>query len=162
MIMQKAILKPIIVLAILALAGCAPLKFISNAGSGERSGLKYYTVKPYFLVEKADGNVVKATVIYLPDVANPQYMIIRGGIGSRKVDIKITEGSINTLGVTSDPKIAETLEALATLVTKGVSAVKDVSALNYTPRVNSASTVLELYEIIMDSSGTTLKKVEFK
>ena len=68
---------------ILVLTGCAPVKFYSNPGLTENSGLKYHTVKPYLQVEKdpLNNSIVKATVIYLPDLANPQYMIIKDGFG---------------------------------------------------------------------------------
>jgi hypothetical protein len=162
--MKKSIFAAIIGLIILVLTGCAPVKFYSNPGLTENSGLKYYTVKPYLQVEKdpANNSVVKATVIYLPDLANPQYLVIKDGLGSRKVDLKLIDGSINTLGVATDPKIAETIDALAALISKSTTAITDLSALKGLPQATAASTISELYEIFMGSDGTTLKKVEFK
>lgn len=162
--MKKSIFAAIAGLIILVLAGCAPVKFYSNPGLTENSGLKYYTVKPYLQVEKdpANNSVVKATVIYLPDLANPQYLVIKDGLGSRKVDLKLIDGSINTLGVATDPKIAETIDALAALISKTTTAITDLSALKGIPPKAAAVTVTELYEIFMGPDGTTLKKVEIK
>jgi len=162
--MKKSIFAAIAGLIILVLAGCAPVKFYSNPGLTENSGLKYYTVKPYLQVEKdpANNSVVKATVIYLPDLANPQYLVIKDGLGSRKVDLKLIDGSINTLGVATDPKIAETIDALAALISKTTIAITDLSALKGIPPTAAAATITELYEVFMGTDGTTVKKVEFK
>ena len=162
--MKKSISAAIVGLIILVLTGCSPVKFYSNPALTEKSGLKYYTVKPFLLVEKdlANNNVTKATVIYLPDLVNPQYMVIKDGFGSKKVDLKLTDGSINTFGVDSDLKIAESLNALASLIAKGTSAITDLSALKGVPQATAASTITELYEISMGPDGTTVKKVEFK
>ena len=162
--MKKSIFATIAGLIILVLTGCAPVKFYSNQGLTEKSGLKYFTAKPYLQVEKdpVNNSVVKATVIYLPDLANPQYMVVKDGLGSRKVDLKLTDGSINTLGVATDTKIAETIDALAALISKSTTAITDLSALKGIPQATAAVTVTELYEIFMGPDGTTLKRVDFK
>jgi hypothetical protein len=162
--MKKSIFAASAGLLILMLTGCAPVKFYSNPGLTEKSGLKYYTVKPYLQVEKdlANNNIVKATVVYLPDLANPQYMVVRDGLGSRKVDLKLTDGSINTISFATDPKISESVEALAALISKTSSAITDLSTLKGIPQASAASTITELYEINMGPDGTTMKKVEFK
>jgi hypothetical protein len=162
--MKKSIFAAIVGLVILVLTGCAPVKFYSNPGLTAESGLKYYTVKPFLMVEKdpVNNNVTKATVIYLPDLVNPQYMVIKDGFGSKKVDLKLTDGSINTFGVESDMKIAETINALAALISKGTTAITDLVALKGIPQAAAASTITELYEIFMGPDGTTVKKVEFK
>ena len=162
--MKKSISAAIAGLIILVLTGCATVKFYSNPVSAKNAGLKYYTVKPYLQLEKdaVNSNVIKATVIYLPDLANPQYMLIRDGLWNRKVDLKLTEGSLSTLGVSSDPKIAETVNALSGLISKGASAIIDLAALKSIPPTAAAATITELYEVFMGPDGTSLKKVEFK
>lgn len=89
-------------------------------------------------------------------------MVMKDGIGSRKVDMKLTDGSINTFGVDSDTKIAESLNALAALISKGTSAITDLTALKGLPQVAAAATTTELYEVFMGPEGTTVKRVEFK
>lgn len=162
--MKNLIIAAFIGLTILAFAGCAPVKFYSNPGLTQNTGLKYYTVKPYMQVEKelSSGNIVKATVIYLPDLVNPQYLVIKDGLGSRKVDIKLSEGSINTFGVATDPKIAESIEALAALISKSSAAIADLTTLKGIPPTAAPATVTELYEVFMGPEGTTVKKIEFK
>jgi len=129
--MKNSILSAIIGLTILALNGCAPVKFYSNSALTESTGLKYYTV-------------------------------IKEGLGSRKVDLKLTDGSINTFGLTSDPKIAETIEALSSLISKGASAVTDLSTLKNIQPAAASSTITELYEFLMVNGVTSVKKIEIK
>ena len=73
-------------LVMLLITSCAPVKFYSNDGLTEKTGLKYYTVKPFLHVERdAETNrIVKANVVYLPDLAHPQYMVMQDGLNSRK------------------------------------------------------------------------------
>jgi len=162
--MKKSTCATIIGLTILVFTGCAPVKFYSNSELTVSTGLKYYTSKPFILVEKdlASGNISKATVIYLPDLGNPQFINVKGGIGSKKLDLKLTDGSISTFGLDSDTKIAESLNALASLISKGTSAITDLTALKALPQTAAAPTITELYEVFIGPAGTTLKKVEFK
>jgi hypothetical protein len=162
--MKNTLSKVVTSILFLTLVGCAPVKFYSNSELTQKSGLKYYTVKPYLLVERdpATGNILKATVVYMPDLENPQYMVVRDGLGSRKVDLKLTEGSINTISVATDPKIAESLEALATLAAKGTAALADLSALKGVYPTAVSSSVTELYEVFMVNGVTTVKKIDIK
>jgi hypothetical protein len=99
--MKKSIIVSVAALVILFLAGCTPVKFYSNSDLTEKSGIKYYTVKPFLLVERdlANSHVTKATVIYLPDLINPQFMVMKFALGTRKLDFKKTDGTINTFGM---------------------------------------------------------------
>lgn len=162
--MKNAIITVIVGLTIFALTSCAPVKFYSTQGLTENTGLKYYTVKPYLLVEKdlVNSIVVKATIIYLPDIANPHFIVVTGGIGSKKVDLKLKDGTIDTFSLTSDTKIPEMLEALAKLVPSGINALAELKSPSSVPKVGVASTTTELYEIFMGTEGTTVKKIEFK
>jgi hypothetical protein len=162
--MKKTIYRTISGLAFLLLIGCAPVKFYSNPELTIGTGFKYYTVKPFLLVEKdcENGRIVNATVIYMPDLANPQYLQIKGGLGSKKVELKLTDGAINTLSLAYDPKVAETVEAMANLISKGASAVTGISALKSPPQAGILATYTELYEVFMENGTTTLRKTDFK
>lgn len=153
----------IITLAILLLSGgCAPVKFYSDPGLSKPSGLKYYSVKPYLLVERevATGNVTKTNVFYLPDLENPQYILMRDGIGSRKADIKLENGSITDICIASESGIPESIASLAALTDKTAEALKDLSSLKGAYPGAVLSTVTELYEFLMKNNTTTLKKIE--
>jgi hypothetical protein len=142
------------------LSGCVPVKFYSD--NGLNSGLKYYTVKPYLLVEKdlSTDRTVKASTIYLPDLENPQYIRIEDGFGSRKVDLKLSDGSINTFGTSTENDIAKSIEAFSTLIAKSASAVEDLK-LKGIPQGITA-TYVELYEVSMIDGLTSLRKIEFR
>jgi hypothetical protein len=164
LVMKYAILKTAICLALTALTGCSPVKFYSNSGLTESSGLKYYTVNPYLTVEKeaVSNNVVKVSVVYMPDLENPQFIVLKDGPGARKVDLKLTDGSISTLGLSTDPKISESIEALSGLLSKSVSAIGELSNLKGLPPSAGASIVTELYEVKMSNGFTSLKKIEIR
>jgi hypothetical protein len=161
--MKNLVLTLIASAGIFIFSSCSPVKFFSNPGLTEKTGIRYYTVKSFLIAERdtQSNRIVKATVIYLPDLASPQFMAVKDGPGSRKVDRKLTDGTISTFGLTTDTKIAASLAALASLLSKGTSAITDLNTLKNVPPVAGTTTITELYEIFMGPSGTTLKKVEF-
>jgi hypothetical protein len=164
MSMKKSIFASFAGIVILLVSGCSPVKISSDPQLSQSTGIRYYTVKPYLQVDRdvSNNSIVKATVLYLPDLEKPQYLEIKGGIGSKKVDLKLADGSVNTFGLDSDPKIAETLTALANLASKASSAVSDVVSIKSIPPAAGSSTVTELYDIIMSNGVTTVKKIEIK
>lgn len=162
--MKNALIKIVSGIFILAFTGCTPVNFYSNSELTKKTGLKYYTVKPCLQVERdvTSNSIVKATILYLPDLENPQYLSMKGGVGSGKLDLKLTDGSINTFGSDTDPKIAETITALTGLVSKTATAVTDLSTLKSIPPKAASATVIELYDIIMTNGLTSLRKIEIK
>lgn len=160
--MKNALIKIVTGIFILAFTGCSPVKFYSNAELTKQAGFKYYTVKPYLQVERdqTTNNIVKATILYLPDLENPQYVAIKDGLGSRKLDLKLTDGTITTLGLDTDPLIAETLTALGNIASKTASAVTDLATLKGVPPTAASTTITELYDIIMTNGITSVKKIE--
>jgi hypothetical protein len=160
--MKNSIYALLIGLLMLMINSCAPVKFYSNDGLTEKSGLKYYTVKPFLHVERdAETNrIVKANVVYLPDLAHPQFMIIHDGLNSRKLNLKFTDGTINTFGYASVSKVDGSVDALASLITKSTDAVTELSAVQNVQPVKASSNTVELYEIIFGTDKTSLRKVE--
>lgn len=146
----------------LLLNGCAPVKVFSDAELTRNTGLKFYSVKPYLQVERdmQTGAIVKTSVIYLPDLAHPQYVAVRDGLGSRKLDLKLTDGMITSFATTTENMIPETLEAIAAVTDKSAEAIKDIS-INGIPSALQSITA-ELYELIISEDGTTLKRIEIK
>ena len=162
--MKNAFIKLITGVFILAFTGCTSVKFYSDAGLTKKSGLKYYTVKPYLQVERetVTNTIVKATILYLPDLENPQYIAVKDGLGSKKLDLKLADGSITTFSMETDPKIAESIAALATLVSKTATAITDLSTLKGIPTASASPTITELYDIIMTNGLTSVRKIEVK
>ena len=162
--MKNAILKLISGIFILALTGCTSVQFYSNSELTQKSGLKYYTVKPCLQVERETVNntIVKATILYLPDLENPQYIAMKDGPGSKKLDLKLADGTITTFGLETDPKIDESIAALTALVSKTATAITDLSTLKGIPSAAAPATVTELYDIIMTGGVTSVKKIEVR
>jgi hypothetical protein len=160
---MKYFLAALTCLLFLSVTGCTPFKIYSDSALSKSTGFKYYTVKPFVQVEKdsQSGAIVKATVLYLPDLSNPQYLTVNDGWGSRKLDVSLNNGTIDKLSLTSDTKIPESIEALAATVSKSADAIKDLSTLKGLPQAGS-TTVTELYEVVMEQEKTTLRKIEFK
>jgi hypothetical protein len=159
--MKTSVLAAMVSLCITVFVGCAPVQIYSNKGLTEKTGLKYYTVKPFLHIERdtETNRIVKATVIYLPDLANPQYMVIRDGLNSRKINLKFTDGAINTFGYSSTGKVGESVDALSAIISKSADALTDLKALNGLQSAKPASNMVELYEIIFGEDKTTLKEV---
>jgi hypothetical protein len=159
--MKTTIFAAFVSLTFLVFTACAPVQIYSNKGLSEKSGLKYYTVKPFLHVERdAETNrIIKATVIYLPDLANPQYMIIRDGFNSRKLNLKFIDGTISTFGYSSTGKIGESVDALAAMITKSTDALTELNALKSLQAVKASANKVELYEIIFGTDKTTLREV---
>jgi hypothetical protein len=160
-IMKNTILALFVSATVYVLTGCAPVQFYSNKALTEKTGLKYYSVKPFLHVERdAETNmIVKATVLYLPDLANPQYMVIREGLNSKKVNLKFTNGSIDTFGYTSTGKVGESVDALSAMISKGTDALTELNTLKSLQAVKASSNKVELYEIIFGADRTTLREV---
>jgi hypothetical protein len=159
--MKTTLFAAFVSMAIFVINGCAPVQIYSNKGLTEKSGLKYYTVKPFLHVERdaETGRIVKATVLYMPDLANPQYMVIHNGLGSRKVNLKFTDGSINTFGYSSIGKAGESIDALASMISKGTDALTELNSLKGIQAAKASSNTVELYEIIFGSDKTSLREV---
>jgi hypothetical protein len=162
--MKNPFLKLLIGFFILVFTGCTSVQFYSNSQLNQKSGLKYYTVKPFLQVEReiVNNTIVKATILYLPDLENPQYIVMKDGIGTKKLDVKLSDGAISTFGLDSDPKIEESIAALTSLVSKTATAVSDLSTLKGYPGAAAPTTVTELYDIIMTGGVTSVKKIEVK
>jgi hypothetical protein len=87
---------------------------------------------------------------------------MKDGLGSKKLDVKLSDGSINTFGLDSDPAIPETIAALTSMISKTATSVSDLSTLKGNPQAAAPSTITELYDIIMTGGVTSVKKIEVK
>jgi hypothetical protein len=159
--MKKPVLAAFVSLVIIFIAGCTPVQFYSNKSLTEKTGLKYYAVKPFLSVEREPetGKIVKSTVIYLPDLANPQYMVIRDGINSRKLNLKIKDGTITDFGYSSTGKVSESVEALGSLISKSADALTEINALKAIQSARTGANTVELYEIVIGPDKTSLRQV---
>ena len=159
--MKNSLLAVLVGILIYAFTGCAPVQFYSNKSLTEKTGLKYYTTKPFLHVDRdpETNKVIKSTVIYLPDLANPQYMVMRDGLNSRKINLKFKDGSITDFGYSSVGKVSESVDALSGMISKSADALTEINALKGLQAVKSSSSTVELYEIVFGPDRTTLREV---
>jgi hypothetical protein len=157
---KRLIIKAVIFGSFIILAGCASVKFYSDSDLENETGLRYYTLKPYLLVEyKAEkDNTVKTSVVYLPDLANPQYLEFKTGIGSNDIKLTFTNSSLTSYGVVSESMFSETLEAVAAMLSKSAYAAQGFTGPGVTETEDSV-TYFKLYEIIPGRDGTTVKEI---
>jgi hypothetical protein len=86
-------------------------------------------------------------------------MVIREGLNSKKVNLKFTNGSIDTFGYTSTGKVGESIDALLAMISKGTDALTELNTLKSLQAVKASSNKVELYEIIFGADRTTLREV---
>ena len=118
-------------------------------------------MKPFLHVERdiETNKIVKSAIIYLPDLSNPQYMVIRDGLNSRKINLKFKDGSLTDFGYSSTGKVSESVDALASMIAKSTDALTELNTLKNLQAVKSSSNSVELYEIIFGTDKTTLREV---
>lgn len=152
-----------LVVAFVLFSGCATVKVYSDEGLKNETGLRFYTLKPYLLVEylAEKDNTVKSTVVYLPDLFDPQYMVLKSGIGSSELKMSFTNSALESYGVVTDSNIPESMEAFAAMLSKTAYAAQAMNSVNPSVEDNSAEPGLSfrLFEIIPGQSGTTLREV---
>ena len=141
---------------------CATVKVYSDAELKNETGLRCYTLKPYLLVEylAENDNTVKTTVVYLPDLANPQYMKVKAGLGSGELKMTFDEGALTSYGVVTDSQIPELLESFASMLSKSAYAAETFSRPETPGTINDEpETPFRLFEILSTPGGTVLKEV---
>ncbi len=159
-IFKQCIINIVIFGSFIILTGCATVKFYSDPDLKNGTGLRYYTLKPYLLVEyrTEKDNTVKTSVVYLPDLANPQYLGFKTGIGSNDIKLTFTNSSLTSYGVVSESMFSETLEAVAAMLSKSAYAAQGFTGPGVTETEDSV-TYFKLYEIIPGRDGTTIKEI---
>jgi len=164
--MKKLTVFAAIPVALILLSGCATVKVYSDAGLKNKTGLRFYSLKPYLLVEYMSdkANTVKTTVVYLPDLSSPQYIDVKSGIGSGDLKMTFTNSALASYGVSIDSKIPESMEAFAAMLSKSAYAAQ---AFDSAPPQSSTEEDLHpgpgisfrLFEIVVGPSGSILKEV---
>jgi hypothetical protein len=159
-IFKNLLISSVLSVCFLILTGCASVKFYSDPGLKNETGLRYYTLKPYLLVEyRAEkDNDVKTSVIYLPDLADPQYMGFKTGIGKNDIKLAFTNSALASYGAVSESMFSETLESVASMLSKSAyTAQAFTGPLPAEPDISGR--YFRLFEIIPGAGGTTLVEI---
>ena len=160
--MRKTLSTGIVSLIFCLLTGCASVKIYTKPDLTGETGIKFYTVKPYLLVElnAEKDNTVKTTVVYLPDLANPQYLSVKPGMGATELKLGFTNSALSSYGLLTESQITETINALAGLASKSGYAMNQFSQPGVPVKQAPQEVNFRLYEIVMENGGTRLKEVE--
>jgi len=96
-------------------SGCAGVKIYSDAALQHPSAIQFHYAKPFLLVEynaNKDGTI-KTSIVYLPDQKETYYAKMVNGLGNSDLKIAFENGSIASLGTSSDNKILLSLDRSA-------------------------------------------------
>lgn len=116
------LLKPIsLVILVFFAAGCAQVKFYSEANLKTETGLQYFEAKPFLLVIKKKKDEADAQIIYLPDKTKPQFAKFSPGFGSHKFSVNVANGILTSYGQEADSKIPELIQSMTGLLKEGVA-----------------------------------------
>ena len=160
--MKRLIVYAAVVITCIMIAGCATVKVYSDADLKNETGLRCYTLKPYLLVEylAEKDNTVKTSVLYLPDLADPQYMVLKSGIGSSELKMSFNNSALESYGVVADSQLPESMEAFAAILSKSAYATQAFtgpeSPGTMTPE---PAAPFRLFEIIPGPDRTVLKEI---
>ena len=159
--MKNPINLVLIVLTTVLFYSCASVHIYSNNDLRGKTGLKFYPVKPYLLVEFKTSNdmTVKTSILYLPDLANPQYLNVKPGIGSSELKLAFTNGILSSYGLTSDASVSQTINSLASLIDKSSEAIKQFTIKEAGGKDAGGEEIFILYEIVITEEGTKLERV---
>ncbi len=159
---MKNLTLTLITIASLMLSDCATVKVYSDAELKKETGLRYYSLKPFLLVEyqSEKDNTVKTSVVFLPDLGAPQFMVLKSGLGSSELKMSFKNGALESYGVVTDSQLPESMEAFAAMLSKSAYATQaftggaDQETINTDP-----GSSFRLFEILPSPSGTVLKEV---
>ncbi len=144
------------------LSACAGVNFYKDEALTQKTGLKYYSAKPYILVARAEakGQPGAVSIVYLPDLAHPLYLKQTAGLGASDLKLTLSNGMLVSFGSTTDPAVAESLKALSSLLTGGAEVFGKLAGRFGLEEPEAG--VFALYEILVEAGGTTLKRVEVR
>lgn len=160
--MKRLIVFTAIVVTCIMIAGCATVKVYSDAELKKETGLRFYTLRPYLLVEyqAEKDNTIKTTVVYLPDLSDPQFMVLKSGIGSSELKMSFNNSALESYGVLTDSQLPESMEAFAAILSKSAYATQAFTGPE-TPGIRNQEpgTYFRLFEILPGRDGTIIREV---
>ncbi len=153
----------LLIIVLFFLSGCAGVKFYSDPELTKRTGLVHYEPKPYLLIEydSEKGDTPKnLKLIFLPDFTKPTYTKVINGLGANDVSLTLNNGILSNFGAKTDSKIPELITPLLGTLSEIIK--NNTTQTNQAVESNSnKKEIICLYEIIIDSKGTSLRKATF-
>jgi len=109
--------KPLFILVIFALQGCAGINIYSDPSldKSSQTGIPFYAPKPYLLIKRtgAKDKPIDISVIYIPDTSKTFYAKPKAGFGSSNLSLTFQNGVLTTFGQEVDSKVTELISAIA-------------------------------------------------
>ena len=103
---------------------------------------------------------MKTSVVYLPDIASPQFMKLKPGIGSSELKMTFSNSALESYGVVTDSQLPESMAAFADILSKSAYAAQNFTGARQDTEPGQQQAVpFRLFEIIITSTGTELKEV---
>jgi hypothetical protein len=152
---------PITCTLLLFFVSCAGVKIYSDANLQHPTAVQFHYAKPFLLVEynaTKDG-LTKTSIVYLPDQSETYYAKMVSGLGNSDLKITYDNGSIASLGTSSDNKILLSTGSISSLISDLTKMPN--SSSNELKNVASEP-IFDLYEIVISDGKTSLKKVAWK
>lgn len=152
---------PFVGCLLLFFSGCAGVKIYSDANLQHLTAVQFHYAKPFLLVEhnaNKDGTT-KTTIVYLPDQSETYYAKLVSGLGNSDLKIAFENGSIASLGTSSDNKILLSTGSLSSLIS---DLAKAPNASPNEIKNYAAEPAFDLYEIAISEGKTSLKKIAWK
>ena len=142
------------------MSSCATVKFYSDPALTRETGIRVYPPKPYLLVEYLSTKSVniKTSIVYLPDLTDPQFIRVRPGLGSSNLKISLENGVLTSYGLITDTKVPETLGKVTDLLTKATYTATDL--VRSKTGDEPSQPAFELYEIVISDGQTKLVQVK--
>jgi hypothetical protein len=150
-------LLPLLIAALLGLNSCAHISFHDPAEPNRNVGVEYYKPKLYLLLTKGKEGY-NASILTLPDLAQPRYALLHPGYGSSNLSLKLNNGILTDVGQQVDTKIPETLTALGSLATSGSGLAK----LAAQAKAEAGEEPFQLFEIVLRNGELKLKRVQLQ
>lgn len=120
----------------------------------EESGVRFYAANPYILVaENDDPEKPDVSVVYLPDLANPQFARPQAGVGMAKLTMEFSNGILTKFGQETDTEIPELLDSVGSL-TKMLADLRRAEPRDL--RAARPAQRFQLYEIAIVDGRTRL------
>lgn len=161
--MKKLTVLVLLTVTVILLTGCATVKVYSDAGLKNETGLRFYTLKPYLLVDyqAEKENTPKTSVVYLPDLSDPQFMVLKPGIGSSELKMAFKNSALESYGVVTDSQLPESMEAFAAMLSKTAYAAQTMSSVASAKEDDYPAETLpfRLFEILPTPTGMVLKEI---
>lgn len=161
-------MKPLyVVLAIMVslLSSCAGVKLYSDSNLSQRTALEMHYAKPFLFVPRNPNDSTRTVqIVYLPDLTKTAYAKQVRGLGAANLQVKLTNGYLDSYGLEQDSKIPETITAVTGVLTAVLgAAAKSAPRASGMAETSIGDSLWVVYALEANSDTTMIfRQVSFK